>query len=426
MNNTTSSAPTGVGEAFAQPLTVLKGNEKTKQSGTFVLDSQDLATAQGFGHVSKIWYKKTMSYDDGLAKIEAGRAITEDIMASVAEMVPAVSKTGELVIRYTDGREFKPTGHAIMQMGLWAGTGSWFLENMLRNPVDLKGRELYKRDEKDSETLVAVLRNGFRRVKPSKNSAKKFLWRTRKDGTLRAMLTDRFAIVDNRWFIERLAEFIPDGRLSHWFGDSDTIYGNVLIPDTIRAEQDSDYGGMLSIGNSEIGERRISSLPSIFRAICMNGCIWGATQGKGIRQVHRGKIDLIKLALEIKTNLEKQIPLLPQGIDKLLGARSYAYDGASERPLIAYLGKEQAFTKLQNRQVLAAYTEERSIAPDIAKTLFGLTNAITRAAQKQTPADWVKFDKIGGDLLSYDVDDWKHFVSGTKRMKTEDVEKAFA
>ena len=98
----------------------------------------------------------------------------------------------------------------------------------------------------------------------------------------------------------------------------------MLIPDTIREESDSDYGGMLSIGNSEIGERRISSMPSIFRAICMNGCIWDQTAGKGINQVHRGKIDLDQLFLVIKENLEVQIPLLPQGIERLLGTRRMA------------------------------------------------------------------------------------------------------
>ncbi len=80
-----------------------------------------------------------------------------------------------------------------------------------------------------------------------------------------------------------MRKLIPGGRLSHWRGDADTLWGNVLIPDTIRQESDSDYGGMVSIGNSEIRERRITSRPSVFRAICFNGCIWDREAGQARR-----------------------------------------------------------------------------------------------------------------------------------------------
>jgi hypothetical protein len=239
------------------------------------------------------------------------------------------------------------------------------------------------------------------------------------------MLTERYAIVDNRWFIERLAEFIPGGRLSHWRGDGDTIYGNVLIPDTIREETDSDYGGMLSVGNSEIGIRRVSSVPSIFRAICMNGCIWGQTKGEGIRQVHRGKIDLRALALEIKENLNKQIPLLPQGIDRLLGIRSYAWDGGEMKPLFAQVAKDYGFSKRQASDTLRSYHVERNTTPDYAKTLFGVVNSVTRAGQKLSNAEWIKFDEVGGQLAQYAENDWDRLVSKAKQLKTKEVEETF-
>lgn len=402
-------------------LTKLVGTEATKSEGSFVLSGQELASKEGFRNVSKIWYKKTMSYEDGLQQLEEGKAQTEDIMATVAEMRPAVVN-GKCVLRHVDGRSFLPTEHAVMQMGNWADTGTWYVQSLLKNPTDNKERELYKRDNQDAETLSVVLANGFRRLDPTK----KFLWRTRKDGTLRAMLTERFAIVDNRWFIERLREYVPGGRLSHWRGDSDTIFGNVLIPDSIREEKDSDYGGMLSVGNSEIGERRVSSMPSIFRAICMNGCIWGATKGEGIKQVHRGRIDLDALANEIKVNLNKQIPLLPQGIEKLLGMRSFGWDGASAKVVIAQVAKEYKLTKRQASLALQGYNDERTLTPELATTLFGITNAITRAGQKLTPSEWVRFDEIGGSLIQYDVNEFNRLISRAKSLKEKEVEDVYA
>jgi hypothetical protein len=410
-----------MGQENTPVLKKLVGDESKKTEGTFVLQGQELATKEGFKNVSKIWYGKTVSYGQGLDLLEQGRAVTEDILATVGEMVPTVVD-GSFALRYKDGRSFRPTAHAVNQMGNWADTGTWFVQSLLTNPRDAKERVLYTRDNGDADTLAFVLRNGFRRLDPSK----KFLWRTRQDGTLRAMLTERFAIVDNRWFIEKLSSFIPDGRLSHWRGDSDTIWGNVLIPDTIREEKDSDYGGMLSVGNSEIGERRVSSVPSIFRAICMNGCIWGATKGEGIRQVHRGKIDLDYLAKEIQSNLNKQIPLLPVGIEKLLGTRSLAWDGVSLKPVYAQLAKDFKLSKKQATSVLAAALEERSVTPELARTLFGVTNAVTRAGQKLGNADWVRFDELGGELIRLDKDDFSDLVSRAARLKEKDVDEVFA
>ncbi len=52
---------------------------------------------------------------------------------------------------------------------------------------------------------------------------------------------------------------------------------------------------MVSVSNCEIGKRALGSLPSLFRAICMNGCIWGQAYGEKIKVVHRGEIDLDQL-----------------------------------------------------------------------------------------------------------------------------------
>lgn len=403
---------------MTENLTVLAGSEAARNAGTFVLENQTVAAGDGFRNVSKIWYDKTISYEDGLGQIEAGKAVTEDILCVMGDIVPTVGPHNDFVMRYKDGRDFKPTAHAICQMGNWAGTGTWYVNSLLTNPVDNKDRETFKRDRGDAEALAFALRNGLRRLDP----AKKFLFRTRQDGTLRAMLTERYAIVDNRWYVEKLREFVPSGRLSHWRGDSDTIYGNVLIPDTIRAERDSEYGGMLSIGNSEIGERRVSSVPSIFRAICMNGCIWGQTKGEGIRQVHRGKIDLAHLAADIKTNLGKQIPLLPAAIDTLLGLRSLTFD-CGAKSVIAQLAKDYKLTKGQGRAVLDGYAAEVAETPEYAGTLFAVVSAVTRSGQKLSNAEWLTFDEIGGELARFEASDFTRLVNRAKSLSVKDLEE---
>lgn len=405
-------------------LTKLEGDAGKRAEGQFVLDGQPLGTSDGFRNVSKIWLDKTMTYEKGLAQLEAGRAATEDITATVREMVPAVSPKGQFAFHHkpTD-RYFVPTEHALTHVGNWAETGTWTPINLTKPITNYKGDAIAERDRGDAETLAHLLNNGFRRI----DQDKKFFWRTRQDGTLRAMLTDRYAQIDNRWFIELLAKLIPGGRLSHWRGDSDTLYGNILIPDTIREDSDSDYGGMLSVGNSEIGERRVSSMPSIFRAICMNGNIWGQTKGKGIKQVHRGAVKLDSLAHEIKENLNIQIPLLPVGIDRFLKTKTFAWDGAatSAKVVIAQLAKDTKLSKKEATDVLKAWGIEDKQTPGLGYSLFGLINGVTRAGQEQTNQRWVDFDVLGGELTAYTEDDFKRLIKRSNTLEKKEVEDMF-
>jgi hypothetical protein len=399
--------------------TVLVG--KTKQ-GDFVHNSQTMGTAEGFKNVSRKWVQKCVSYETAMESLVKGHAETEDIIATVKEMVPTVNYKGEFVIEYVDGREFRPTAHSITNMATWANMGTWYATQLLTNPEDTKGRQLFARDRGDAETLVAALKNGFRRIDPEK----KFMWRTRQDGTLRAMLTDKYAIINNEWFMDALKKIIPGGLCSHWKGDSDTIFGNVLIPDSSRQESDSDYGGMLSISNSEIGERNLSSLPSIFRAICMNGCIWDREMGDKIQVRHRGNINLDELFIRLKTNLEEQIPLLPQGIDKLLGIRTMGWDGGSMLPLFAQTARQFDLSKKQARSMIEGYSVEQAETPAGAKSLFGLVNAITRAGQKMPNMEWVKMDTIGGRLVNFSSGDWFSFTSRAKSLKTKEIQEVLS
>lgn len=386
----------------------------TGTSGNFVHAHQEMASEAGFKNVSKIWYNKTMSFEDGLASLAEGKAKTQDVLATLAEMKPAIDGEGNFVMVLRDELKFKPTKYALAQMSSWVGCGSYFAQTLSEPGTNLKGEVIYSRDQQDVETLVRVFENGFRRV----DQTKKFLFRTRQDGTLRAMLTDKYSMINNEWFLESLMKLIPGGRLSHWKGDSDTIYGNILISDTIRAEVDSEYGGMLSISNCEIGIRRMSSIPSIFRAICMNGCIWDRTMGEAIRKVHRGSINLVELFQILKDNLEKQIPLLPQGIDAFLKTKELKYDGEM-KPLFAQIAIENKLPKPQATGLLTAYNIEPS------RSLFGVVNAITRMGQKFDNKTWVDMDSLAGKLVSSPVS-WPSIVNKAKLLKVKEVDAMFA
>jgi len=394
--------------------------------GQFVHDGQTMASKQGFNNVSKLWYEKTMSYDEGMEMLESDLGHRQDYEVALNEMqfgVEQVDGNVEFGV-HIDDQFFVPTNHALtlMTSKLCEGKGTGFVRGLRNDSYDAKQNIKVKRDQRDAETISAIIRNGARRI----DATTKYKVRTYDDGTMRAFLSDKYAEVDNRWFLNQIKNIIPAGRLSHWRGDSDTIFSNVLIPDTIREEDDSDYGGMVSIGNCEIGKRNVKSLPSVFRAICMNGCIWDQTKGYEIKVRHIGDIDLDQLSLKLRNNIEAQIPLLPQGIERMLGIRAKGTDGVPVKNLIAATADTHKLAKREASAVLRAWvTEESKIAPE-QRSLFDIVNSVTRAGQTLDNRSWVRFDALGGDLVNYTDNQWNRLKTRAESYEDKDFTRIFA
>ena len=401
---------------------MLRPDAGTKGEGNFVRTLQG-QTGTGLAentHVHKDWYAKTMSYEDGMEVLEKGVSEREDVMVPRSQITPTVNLKGEFVMQLADGREFKPTQHAVNQFGVATFTSTFFLNSLITNPEKNNGQERFQRDGQDADTLVAVCENALRRV----DENKKFRLRTYQDGTLRAFLTERYAPIDNRWYLEQLENILPGGRLSHWRGDADTIFSNVLLPDTIidyGQDDDSDYGGMLSIGNCEIGKRRISQVPSIFRAICMNGCIWGQTKGKGISKVHRGEINLEGLAADIRQNIEAQLPLLPDGIERFLGIKIHESGDVSMKNIIGAICSDKRLGRKESTEVLTQWVQHERTD----RNLFGVVNAVTRAGQTFDNVGWVKFDELGGSLLDMTDNRWSAIKQRADSYTETEIESVF-
>lgn len=386
--------------------------DSDKDAGSFVRNLQG-NTGKGFAdgtHVHKDWWSRTKTYEQVMQDAHVAVENREDILVPT-KSISCVSENDDFYFKLNDGRKFRPTDHAIEQFSTRVGvTSSSFLREM---------RNIEGFDSHDANTMAIVGNNALRRV----DQDKQFRLRTYTDGTCRAFVTDKYAPIDNRWYLETLAEFIPGGRFSHWRGDEDTIYGNILIPDTIMdyGSDDSDYGGMISVGNCEIGTRRISQTPSLFRAICMNGCIWGQTAGEKIRRVHRGNIDLNSLKTEIARNIQHQIPLLAPGIKQFLATRSMETGKASVKGIIASYASDYKLSRREATEFLSQYGEYEAGN----RNLFGIINGLTRAGQKFDNTTWVRFDEIAGSLMETSADRWATILRRADTFTDKDYEKVF-
>jgi hypothetical protein len=387
---------------------------ETKGKGAFVRTLVG-GTGTGFAddsHVHKDWYQKTQSYDDVMEQIQADIDNREDIMVKTRDISAVITDDNQFAFQ-VQGRKFVPTDWSLQQFSTRAKTPSVSVMREMRNQPDF--------DDQDGELMVDFANNYMRRM----DQDKEFRLRTYTDGTCRAFLTDKYSPVDNRWYMDVLREFLPDARMSHWKGDEDTIFGNLLLPDSVidyGQDDDTDYGGMVSIGNCEIGKRRMSQYPSIFRAICMNGCIWGQQEGKKISKVHRGAIDLSDLKTCIAENIEMQLNILPDGIRKFLETRTQKMGTHSAKGVIAAVCNDFRLDKKQSTEVLEQFiTHEHE-----HQNLFGVINAVTRAGQEFTADTWFKMDNVGGDLMNLSASRWDTILRRADTYTDKDYEKVFA
>ena len=386
----------------------------TQNDGSFVRNLTG-NTGKGFAentHVHKDWWSKTQSYETVMQITQTAIDNREDIMVATKDIRPEFNDNNQFCFGVGD-RQFIPTDWSLQQFSTRVDAPSSSVMREMRNVENF--------DDQDAELMVDFARNYLRRVDPDKQ----FRLRTYTDGTCRAFVTDQYAPVDNRWYLETLREFLPEGRFSHWRGDEDTLYGNLLLPDSIidyGQDDDTDYGGMVSFGNCEIGKRRLSQTPSIFRAICMNGCIWGQTKGKDIAKVHRGIIDLTVLKTRIAENIEYQLSILPDGIRKFLATRSQKIGTHSTKGVIAAVCEDYRLDKKQSKEVLEQFiTHEHD-----HQNLFGIINAVTRAGQEFNSETWYNLDEVGGKLMDLSASRWDAILRRADTYTDKEYEKVFA
>jgi hypothetical protein len=335
-------------------------------------------------------------------------------------------RDNKLGFLYQDDRFFVPTEYAWKKVMTWVGMPSHFVRVFSEDiPNEKDPNRALSRGMIDLEWM----RDGINRHLKVAGLDKTYMFRTYGDGTLRTMVSDQYGIIDNGWYLETLKELfeamgqVEEPRLSHWKGDEDTMYGNLLIPDTVREEDDSDYGGMLSLSNCEIGKRSWSQRPSVFRAICCNGMIWDQTKGEICKRRHRGEIDLAELRKSLAVHLHNHIPLLSEGIDRFLTTKDNPIDNSlSLKNVFAALGQIGKFSfgsKGQVSKILGQYEDHEAGN----RNLFGVINAVTRAGQLYSPDEWVRFDEFAGQLVTTRL--WDKVLNNAKGITNKDLEKVY-
>lgn len=217
----------------------------------------------------------------------------------------------------------------------------------------------------------------------------------RADGVLRAFVSPTYAPIDDARVFDRLAGALRDRvadfrflRVSLTSATSQYVAVAAAETDLGTRSFDPHLTGFL-VANSEVGARALTVVAYLVRLVCTNGMV--AHDADRFRRIHRAANDN---AIEVA--LGGFLTRLPAGwttaAERLRSARRLELP-EPERTI------EEAFAEAKDLRrhrepVLAAYRAE----PE--PNLFGVLQAITRAAQSLAPEGRLELEVFAGRLLS--------------------------
>ena len=381
----------------ADGLQVREGSTAKQDANGNWVNAIGLQSTATHRHVAKVWQDKCVSLEKFYDVLKAQQVSKVDVVKP--ESAIRLKDSGTLL----DGTPLTKSGM-----------------NSLRLFTDIPSSMISFMEERGyNDELVKFVNDELnRRENDWQNKGKdsrEFRVRTRHDDdgntVARAIVSERYGVIDNLEAMEMIIDALPtkdaikDALASHLHNDGDDMFGNLLLPDNIKSEPDSDYGVGIAFRNSEVRNSTFKVSPFLFRAICLNGMIWGR-QNSDIRvnQRHMGNIDKQELREEVRRAI---VVALSQGNDLLtLLGHSKRVQVKNPEQVIAQLSRDHKMTiaqgKLWHKGYLESLQEANGQTHD--RTAFGIVNGLTRSAQDYTGSTREQMETIASDILAPAID----------------------
>jgi len=265
--------------------------------------------------------------------------ITTKVDATNSRVVPSVHPiNGKFTfLDQEKGLHYRPTRHAYSQ---------------LSQKFKIGISTILKLEASESPEYHACLQNLIKIHFESEAENKNFLFRLNdSDNSCRALLSDKYAIVNNSWMLDQIQKYLPVDAQSHVVTDlstEDYLSFSVFIPSSEAVMDDSNYGGLIKFTNSEIGTHRLTLEAGILRLVCTNGMI-GLRGQTGLNVVHRGSIDLRHIQSLIQSGIQDHMAAMPKMIEGFQKTKHFTLgnDGATMTPLFASVAQAYKLTQLE-------------------------------------------------------------------------------
>ena len=259
-------------------------------------------------------------------------------------------------------------------------------------------KKMLNGDEKSRKLAQDCINHGIQQaVARSRGSENAFLIRTRQlpngQKIVRAVLSDRYQVLDNREILSGLAENLSSNLIPARVKTSDSGFELVVIDRLLSrdvAKDDRNYIANV-YRNSEVGNGSISCLIGIFRALCLNGMSMPVSS-YGISVPHVSSQDIQELTyVSIKQGFDNATTLL----DKLTASRDNVVPAQLLKPTIELISKDGRWSAPFEESVqYNALSEE--------KTQYGIIQAITHSAKQLSHEKFKETETFAGKLLMSD------------------------
>ena len=378
-------------------LQVREGSTAKQDDNGNWFNAIGLQSTETHKHVAKIWQDKCVSLESFYSTLKAQDANKVDVVKA------------ESAIRLQDSSTLLD-GTPLTKSGM----------NSLRLFTDIPSSMISFMEERGyNDELVKFVNDELNRREQDwankGKDAREFRVRTRHDDdgnpVARAIVSERYGVIDNLEAMEMIIDALPskdaikDALASHLHNDGDDMFGNLLLPDNIKSEPDSDYGVGIAFRNSEVRNSTFKVSPFLFRAICLNGMIWGRQDSSiKVNQRHMGNIDKQELREEVRRAI---VVALSQGNDLLaLLGHSKHVEVKNPEQVIAQLSRDNKMTIAQGKLWHKGYLESLQEASGHShdRTAFGIVNGLTRSAQQYTGSTREQMETIASAILAPAID----------------------
>lgn len=234
------------------------------------------------------------------------------------------------------------------------------------------------------------------------------------DGKIRAILSDRYRIMDNYDIIFlALDEFKRKETVEIFRIDlTETMLYLKAIDRTLTAsirEEDIVYGGII-IRNSEVGASALRVEPFILRRVCLNGLILQHS----LKKIHLGRQTLeigeINWSAETRELEDKALWSKVRDIIRATFNKEIFKGWVTRLRESTWIGIEKPIEAINNIVKHLGLNEEQKtqlLMHFSEKTKYGLINAITRLARDQQDTDTqIRLEEFAGKILE---SPWKDF-----------------
>ncbi|MBX3117434.1 MAG: hypothetical protein KF784_00095 [Fimbriimonadaceae bacterium] len=213
--------------------------------------------------------------------------------------------------------------------------------------------------------------------------------------TLRGVLSEKYACIDNSKLIEAVEPLMEDGLIVTWFELTDVSFHLRLVSPKIGSGDDDPILAGVHIANSEVGMRTLTINAILYRQVCTNG--------------------MVRLVRNQNLYARKHIGAQPENLCEIiqLSAREALDTGRIE---LNKLQQSRNFRITEPKSTLdnlsKAWTLTESVLETIQRqlpmnrlafTAFDLINAITATAQLQPADERYRLETLAGSLLDRDL-----------------------